>query len=59
MKHVQVVWSTEALDDLETIYDFLAAKSRQAAQRIVENILFRINKLKPSLSQEPDGDIKN
>lgn len=45
MKQVQVVWSTEALDDLETIYDFLAAKSRQAAQRIVENILFRIKQI--------------
>jgi plasmid stabilization system protein ParE len=40
-----VIWSTEALVDLETIYYFLAEKSEQAAQRITENILARIEQI--------------
>jgi plasmid stabilization system protein ParE len=34
MKKAQVIWSDEALNDLETIYDFLAEKSQPTAQRI-------------------------
>lgn len=45
MKKVQVIWSSEALVDLEIIYDFLAEKSSQAAQRIVENILSRARQI--------------
>ena len=45
MKKAQVIWSDEALNDLETIYDFLAEKSPTAAQRIVENILSRSKQL--------------
>jgi plasmid stabilization system protein ParE len=45
MKRVQVIWSDEALHDLETIYDFLADKSQPAAQRITENILCRAKQL--------------
>lgn len=45
MKKAQVIWSTEALVDLETIYYFLAEKSEQAAQRITENILARIEQI--------------
>ena len=41
MKKAQVIWSTEALVDLEVIYDFLAEKSPSAAQRITENLLAR------------------
>ena len=45
MKNVQVVWSDEALNDLETIYDFIAEDSQPAAQRIVESILSRSRQL--------------
>ena len=45
MTKAQVVWSDEALNDLETIYDFLAENSQPAAQRIVESILSRSGQL--------------
>lgn len=45
MKKAQVIWSDEALNDLEVIYDFLADKSQPAAQRIVESILSRSHQL--------------
>lgn len=45
MKKAQVIWSDEALHDLETIYDFLAEKSQSAAQRTVEVILNRSKQL--------------
>jgi plasmid stabilization system protein ParE len=45
VKKAQVIWSIEALVDLETIYYFLAEKSEQAAQRITENILARIEQI--------------
>jgi plasmid stabilization system protein ParE len=45
VKKAQVIWSDEALNDLETIYDFLAEKSQPAAQRIVESILSRSKQL--------------
>lgn len=45
MKKAQVIWSDEALNDLETIYDFLAEKSQPAAQRIVESILDKSRQL--------------
>jgi plasmid stabilization system protein ParE len=38
----QVIWTDEAVNDLETIYDFLAENSQLAAQRIVESILNRV-----------------
>jgi toxin ParE1/3/4 len=45
VKKAHVIWSDEALNDLETIYDFLAEKSQPAAQRIVESILSRSKQL--------------
>ena len=45
MKKAQVIWSDEALNDLETIYDFLANNSQQAAQRVVESLLSRSKQL--------------
>lgn len=45
MKKAQVIWSNEALKDLETIYDFLAEKSQPAAQRVIEGILSRLKQL--------------
>jgi len=45
VKKVQVIWSTEALVDLEVIYDFLAEKSATAAQRITEGILDRTRQI--------------
>lgn len=41
MKVAQVIWSNQALNDLEIIYDFSAEKSLSAAQRAVESILDR------------------
>ncbi len=41
MKKVQVIWSSEALVDLEVIYDFLFDKSEHAAKQVVESILNR------------------
>ena len=45
MKRAQVIWSNEALVDLEIIYDFLAQKSRQAAKHVVENIIEKVAQL--------------
>jgi len=45
VKKAQVIWTDEALNDLETIYDFLAEKSQPAAQRIIDNILNRSKQL--------------
>lgn len=45
MKIAQVIWSDEALNDLETIYDFLAEKSQPSAQRIIDSILSRSKQL--------------
>jgi plasmid stabilization system protein ParE len=41
VKRINVIWSNEALTDMEIIYDFLAEKSQLAAQRIIENLLAR------------------
>lgn len=41
MKKAQVIWTAEAIGDLEIIYDFLSVNSAPAAQRICENILIR------------------
>jgi len=41
VKKAQVIWSDTALQDMETIYDFLAQNSQPAAQRIIETILGR------------------
>jgi plasmid stabilization system protein ParE len=45
VKNVKVIWSTETLVDLETIYDFLAEHSQSAAQDIIENILSRVRQI--------------
>jgi toxin ParE1/3/4 len=45
VKKARVIWSDEALNDLETIYDFLAEKSQPAAQKIIESILSRSRQL--------------
>lgn len=45
MKQTQVLWSAEALVDLEVIYDFLAENSQPAAQRIIESLLARTRQL--------------
>lgn len=45
MRIAQVVWSDEALADLEIIHDFIAEQSHSAAQRTVEGILRRSGQL--------------
>ena len=45
MKQIRVIWSSEALEDLETIYDFLAESSQQAAQNVSERILLRVRQI--------------
>lgn len=45
MTRTQVIWSAEALVDLEVIYDFLSEKSQPAAQRVIEGLLSRTKQL--------------
>jgi plasmid stabilization system protein ParE len=45
VKKARVIWSDEALTDLEAIYDFIAENSQPAAQQIVEGILSRSRQL--------------
>ena len=45
MTKVKVVWSAEALVDLETIYDFLAEHSPVASQNVIEKILSRTRQI--------------
>ena len=45
MNRVQVIWSTEALVDLEVIYDFLAEHSHRAAQKTILKILTRVKQI--------------
>lgn len=45
MKKAQVIWSSEALVDLEIIYDFIAEKSEQEAKQIIEDILSRTRQI--------------
>ena len=40
-----MIWSTEALVDLEMIYDFLEEQSQQAAQNVIEKILSRVRQI--------------
>ena len=45
MKKVQVIWTAEAIRDLEIIYDFLAVSSSPAAQKICQNVLSRAQQI--------------
>jgi addiction module RelE/StbE family toxin len=45
VKRTHVIWTREALNDLETIYEFLAQQSYPAAQRIIEELLQRAKQL--------------
>ncbi len=45
MKKARVIWSTEALVDMEVIYDFIAEKSQPSAQEIIEKLLSGTNQL--------------
>ena len=45
MTKASVVWSTEALVDIETIFDFLSEQSTTAAGSVVEKILARAHQL--------------
>ena len=45
MKKAYVIWTAEAIVDLEIIFDFLVEKSPSAAQRTIENILARAKQL--------------
>ncbi len=60
MKKSQVIWSAEALVDLEIIYDFFAEKSAPSAQRIIESILTRSRQLESFPESGPrQEDLKN
>ncbi len=60
MKRSHVIWSAEALVDLEIIYDFFAEKSAPSAQRIIESILTRSKQLESfPESGSKQADIKN
>jgi len=45
MKSIKVIWTDEAVFDLELVYDFLALKSVNAAEKLVESILMRTRQL--------------
>ncbi|MCA6379856.1 MAG: type II toxin-antitoxin system RelE/ParE family toxin [Cytophagales bacterium] len=45
MKVAQLIWTSEAISDLEIFYDFLADKSPLAAERISKRILERTRQL--------------
>ena len=45
MKVARVIWTSEAVFDLEVIFDFLADKSPSAAERITKRILERTRQL--------------
>ena len=46
MKKITVIWSENALNDLDVIYDFLSEKSPKAAENIVATLLSRTTQLK-------------
>jgi plasmid stabilization system protein ParE len=46
VKKAQVIWADEALNDLESIYEFLTEKSQPSAQRIVEAIFRQIQAIR-------------
>ncbi len=46
MKKVTVIWSENALNDLDVIYDFLSEKSPKAAENIIAALLSRTTQLK-------------
>ncbi|WP_162339536.1 type II toxin-antitoxin system RelE/ParE family toxin [Cyclobacterium salsum] len=58
MKKVQVIWTDESLGDLEAIYDFLVAKSPQAAKMLAISILARTRQLEtfPESGSPQDTD---
>ncbi len=45
MNQAKVIWTDEAILDLELIYDFIALKSEKAAQKLVESLLLRTRQL--------------
>ncbi len=45
MRKFMVVWTEEALNDLDEIYDFLALKSGVAADKIIFKLLTRVKQL--------------
>lgn len=60
MKLVKVIWSENALIDLEIIYDFLSTKSQSAATNIVEHILNRAAQLENFPESGPfEPDLKD
>ncbi|MFT7036988.1 MAG: plasmid stabilization system protein ParE [Cyclobacteriaceae bacterium] len=45
MKKVQVIWTEEALTDLELIFDFIIVKLANSAENIINSILSRTSQL--------------
>jgi Plasmid stabilization system protein len=45
MAERKIIWSAKTLIDLEAHYDFLSSRSPDAAKRIAENILERVEQL--------------
>jgi toxin ParE1/3/4 len=45
VKKAQVIWLSQALDDLEIIYDFIEEQSPLAAQRVITTIVSRTRQL--------------
>lgn len=45
MSQAKVIWTDEAIFDLELIYDFIALKSIRAAKKTVDSLLLRTRQL--------------
>ncbi|HET8861471.1 type II toxin-antitoxin system RelE/ParE family toxin [Marivirga sp.] len=53
MKRIRVIWTDEAIFDLELVYDFLVLKSTKAAEKLVDSILLRTRQLEDFPSSGP------
>jgi toxin ParE1/3/4 len=45
VKDTAVVWTAQALADLDLIYAFISTRSTQSADNIIQNLLFRTKQL--------------
>lgn len=53
MKQIRIIWTDEAIFDLELVFDFLALKSVNAAEKLIEAILSRTRQLENFPSSGP------
>lgn len=56
---MKVIWSPEALEDIEQAIDYLAERSHQAAERLVTGILSRVELLATEPHEGPEHVLSN